>query len=122
MGITARPTTYRGIHMRSRLEARVAAVLDASGHEWVYEPNAFASPGGQYLPDFRVGTDLYIEVKPLLTPLELIRVQRQMTIIWDSEPNAELMIWLNEQGEAWVARGWAKADGWQHRVGLGWAA
>lgn len=32
----ARPTIYRGIQMRSRLEAAFAQVLDESSVEWVY--------------------------------------------------------------------------------------
>jgi hypothetical protein len=76
--IKARPTVYRGIEMRSRLEADFAAWLDRKGRRWVYEPQCFAGPKGQYLPDFRTpiiqpsddpaddyGT-VYIEVKPFI--------------------------------------------------------
>lgn len=51
----ARPTLYKGVRMRSRLEALYAAWLD--NHQldkWTYEPMAFGSPDGQYLPDFFV--------------------------------------------------------------------
>jgi hypothetical protein len=42
--------------MRSRLEAKVAATLDATyPGEWEYEPRAFANEKGQYLPDLGVG-------------------------------------------------------------------
>lgn len=54
MGFVARPTTYNGIKMRSRLEARYAAVFDQAGFSWTYEPGCFASPRGQYLPDFEL--------------------------------------------------------------------
>lgn len=50
----ARPTKYRGIQMRSRLEASIAQWLDAEGVDWTYEPEAFASEEGQYLPDFEL--------------------------------------------------------------------
>src|SRR5262245_46645920 len=65
--IPARPTIYNGIQMRSRLEARIAAVLDGMGAEWAYEPQAFASNNGQYLPDFLIKSpaqEFYIEVRP----------------------------------------------------------
>lgn len=72
--IAARPTTYRGIRMRSRLEAGFAQWLDQLGCTWEYEPECFADETGQYLPDFLVRDvqllapvlryDLYVEVKP----------------------------------------------------------
>lgn len=108
----ARPTIYKGIQMRSRLEAGFAAWLDASTvFQWEYEPCAFASPAGQYLPDFRLdnvahhgGTRrAYIEVKP--PPFfgeagkydeAVIEAQeglwRQMGCIWESEPDALLAV------------------------------
>lgn len=68
--IAAKPTLYRGIRFRSRLEARWAVFFDAIGREWVYEP-AFpelASLG--YQPDFLLednmgGTAIH-EIKPLI--------------------------------------------------------
>lgn len=66
----ARPTTYKGIEMRSRTEALYAQRLDENGHTWFYEPRAYADGTGQYLPDFQViqddvwGADHFIEVKP----------------------------------------------------------
>lgn len=62
-----RRTTYRGITMRSRLEASFAAWLDGMYQPWEYEPDCFADQTGQYLPDFLVdhgGTTDYYEVKP----------------------------------------------------------
>lgn len=100
--IPARPTTYRGIQMRSRLEARYAAMLDDSAMWWEYEPRAFASQSGQYLPDFylpAVGkrtTDIYIEVKPTME--KAWEVIPRMQIIWESDPEAELVIFV-AQGE-----------------------
>lgn len=66
----ARPTSYAGVMMRSRLEAAFAQFLDARRWNWEYEPLCFAGPDGQYLPDFRIlfdekpGSGIYIEVKP----------------------------------------------------------
>lgn len=66
-----RPTLYKGIRMRSRLEADYAAWLDRQGRQWEYEPECFADEHGQWLPDFRVaklneyyGVPHLIEVKP----------------------------------------------------------
>lgn len=92
--LQARPTTYAGIRMRSRLEARFAAFLDRVGLPWEYEPRAFASRRGQYLPDFLVrhaGTlgDVYVEVKGR-APDNPFEILDRMTIIWDSEPSASL--------------------------------
>jgi hypothetical protein len=69
----ARPTTYKGIEMRSRLEAGYAQWLDTVNITWEYEPTCFGSDRGQYLPDFQlrdvriVGVgpcDFYVECKP----------------------------------------------------------
>lgn len=98
----ARPTTYNGIRMRSRLEAGFAAWLDWIGFEWEYEPQAFANAGGQYMPDFllhdvvNTGRDcdtgpVYVEVKP--QPCETDRALRdRMAVIWDSEPLAACLL------------------------------
>lgn len=90
---TPRPTTYRGIEMRSRLEATVAERLDRGGYTWEYEPRAFAGYGGQYLPDFLVNTalgDMYLEVKPTREAAE--KVRDRMAIIRQSIPDAMLII------------------------------
>jgi len=93
--IPARPTTYQGIKMRSRLEATFAASIP-SHFKWEYEPMCFASGKTQYLPDFKLveegheDTPDYVEVKPFLDDPEPL--QRRMAVIWDSEPDARLVI------------------------------
>ena len=62
LAIRAKPTLYKGIRFRSRLEARWAIFLDALDVEWVYEPAVEGVQG--YLPDFQVGDTWFIEVKP----------------------------------------------------------
>lgn len=75
MAVTMKPRTtiYKGVTMRSRLEAGFARWLDEVGAPWEYEPCAFAADDGwQYLPDFRltgaldgVKSDrIFAEVKP----------------------------------------------------------
>ena len=63
-------TLYNGIRFRSRLEARWAVFFDALKMRWEYEPEAYALPSGNYLPDFRItdgapSGDCWVEVKPL---------------------------------------------------------
>lgn len=53
-----RPTTYRGVRMRSRLEAATAAAFDRYNVPWEYEPEALQGSTGQYLPDFTVIVDI----------------------------------------------------------------
>ena len=93
MMIPARPTTYRGIPMRSRLEASHAARLDNLGLTWEYEPRAFGGRRGQYLPDFVIevlDTHVYHEVRPTIARGFL--AMSRMAVIWESEPDALLMV------------------------------
>jgi hypothetical protein len=99
--IPARPTVYRGIQMRSRLEAGFAAWLDRREFTWSYEPRCFAIATSQYLPDFVIPKaiatweylghdigdvttwrDLYVEVRPRL---DLVEARRLTTIVQASE-------------------------------------
>ena len=112
----ARPTTYRGIQMRSRLEARFAATLDKlvdaldGGARWEYEPRAFANERGQYLPDFaiytEVGTSWFIEVRPHYEGM--VKALAPMQIILDSEPDATLWV-VSPVGSYWRMGG----ESWQ---------
>ena len=63
--IPARPTLYRGITFRSRLEARWAAFFDQCEWTWQYEPE-IVIPG--WLPDFSIAAHagpILVEVKPI---------------------------------------------------------
>jgi hypothetical protein len=118
--LTARPTTYNGIAMRSRLEARFAAWLDQKGLIWDYEPRCFANQSGQYLPDFEVylpsGRTVYFEVRPDEAGVERAKVQQM--IILSSEPGANLAIakpgdgpteggwWITVRGSADIRAEW----------------
>jgi hypothetical protein len=102
----ARPTIYRGVRMRSRLEAKVAAWLDAQRLRWEYEPDCYGDQDGQYLPDFRLSVvyalgrrrRLYVEVKPAQQgpgegrPVEVWAELAAMRPIWGSEPDAMLAV------------------------------
>lgn len=126
--IPARPTVYKGIKMRSRLEAGFARWLDSWPFlRWQYEPCAFGSTKGQYLPDFvaegfrcawQDGIHrFYFEVKPSIfgwqaewdeatqdTPemdkaaKEEDDLHERMACIWDSDPGANLVVARQRQG------------------------
>jgi len=61
--IKAIPTIYNGIKFRSRLEARIAATLDAINIGWDYETEAYQIGDIRYLPDMIVG-GAFVEIKP----------------------------------------------------------
>jgi len=107
--VPGRQTVYKGVRMRSRLEARYAAWLDRCHIPWTYEPAAFADQHGQYLPDFELhgvyqpvpSSRVFVEVKP---NVEMARpVMRQMEVIWASEPEAVLVLELASPTRAWPA-------------------
>lgn len=104
--IKARTTMYKGIKMRSRLEADFAAFLDRNTPDWDYEPICFAGPDGQWLPDFRVthnGQHIYFEIKPraLLEDegADLDPLLEQMSVMWLTEPDAILQLTFWTYGE-----------------------
>lgn len=101
--LQARPTTYKGVLMRSRLEAGFAQWLDQWSIEWEYEPACFADETGQYLPDFRLDNvrcaweetrfPVYVEVKP--KPFDLVefaQLARRMQIVHSTDPSALLVL------------------------------
>lgn len=113
MTTPSRPTMYKGVRMRSRLEADYAASLDRGGLKWRYEPQCFAGSKGQWLPDFEAdGT--YVELKPSgLLESHYVGVDYQhgghktttidelltrMTVTWESEPGAALRLIYWEYG------------------------
>lgn len=59
MRIQAKPTLYKGVRFRSRLEARWAVFFDSLGLRWLYEPKTDAVG---YMPDFDLDAG-YAEVK-----------------------------------------------------------
>jgi hypothetical protein len=70
MSIKAKPTYYKGILFRSRLEALWAHWFDCNGFNWQYEPEITLSEDGtMYTPDFLIDKDgviAFVEVKPTL--------------------------------------------------------
>ena len=64
------PTEYRGVQMKSRLEASCAQLLDLLGLEWEYEHQSFLMDGGvHYLPDFWIESEkLWVEPRGYDSP------------------------------------------------------
>jgi hypothetical protein len=109
--IKARPTLYKGIQMRSRLEADYAAGLDRQGISWEYEPDCFAGPDGQWLPDFRAQTFVdgrhvthLLEIKPAYqlklgdgegqadVTGRVDAILERMKVAWLSQPDVTLQL------------------------------
>lgn len=61
----AHPVYYHGVRYRSRSEAKWAVVFTQLGIPYIYEPQLFRLPAGNYRPDFYL-TEMrcYAEVKP----------------------------------------------------------
>lgn len=112
--IPSRPVEYKGIAFRSKLEARYSRHLEWMGDQWVYEPRIYGRKGEGYLPDFRIlgGRPKFIEVKPTLAEVRAAAIK--MTVIWEYEPDALLMVACHEhnqnfsalRGERWIR--WAE--------------
>jgi hypothetical protein len=113
---SGRETLYRGVKMRSRLEADYAANLDRQQYRWAYEPTCFAGPGGQWLPDFgcTFADDkdwvIFDEVKPAEPlmkhlPASIAYVQhvdailQRMAVAWESKPDAYLRLTFWKYGD-----------------------
>lgn len=65
--LTGIPTTYKGVRMRSRQEARWARMFDYLGWEWDYEP----IDCNGWLPDFWMpAEEALLECKPALRPVD----------------------------------------------------
>lgn len=107
----SRPTIYRGIEFRSRLEVRFAQHLDELGETWAYEPRVYGPKGRGYLPDFEIlasARPTFIEVKPTVAEAE--EAQAKVAVIWETVPEALILIaaaegctWFGSQGDSWVA-------------------
>lgn len=117
--IDPKRTEYRGVTMRSRLEADFARYLDRQGIVWRYEPAIYGAPGQGYLPDFQLLREdghHFVEVKPTLQ--EVAAAKRRMAVIWGTHPDAVLIVACAESSRffAAVAGGeWVTwLDRWDH--------
>jgi hypothetical protein len=134
--IPGRPTLYKGIRMRSRLEADYAAHLDRYGYRWEYEPECFANGEGQWLPDFGSSfadhgpLAMFTEVKPAEPLKRLIAgcsdfvehvdaVLRKVEVAWSSRPDAllELVFWQWGEGPYLTITGPRWGHPWKAQMG-----
>lgn len=83
------PTEYKGIQMRSRLEGRIAFLLDKLNLRWQYEPKSFLLLSGRfYTPDFYLpDINTWIEGKGLITDEE-----KRISLEFMKEKNANLIL------------------------------
>lgn len=91
-------TVYRGITMRSRLEADFARHLDDQGIAWTYEPEVFGPRGSGYLPDFRLDgppQPTYVEIKPTIEQAQ--SAKRRIAGVWATYPDALLIVVSGEE-------------------------
>jgi predicted nuclease of restriction endonuclease-like RecB superfamily len=115
----SRKRTYHGVEFRSKLEARFAQHLDALGETWVYEPRIYGPSGRGYLPDFQIvsaSRPTFIEVKPTLE--EVADAKAKMSVIWETHPDALLMVAVEEARAFFVSLAGSPWRTWQER----WAA
>lgn len=136
--LPARPTVYNGVRMRSRLEAGFAQWADSMGLGVDYEPHAFASDAGQYLPDFLLryvtvegipdrppmDATVWVEIKPRFPSLDVFE---RMEIIRGSDPAAVLAVvfrdpapglWVSRPGRHWREGRWTDGHS-PYNVGIG---
>jgi len=88
--VSPKPTTYKGVRFKSRLEARWAIFLDhcPDVYSWKYEPQTFynRATGWTYTPDFLVELMLngkrylyILEIKPNRTSVEYLNFLKYFT-------------------------------------------
>ena len=115
----ARVTHYKGVAFRSRLEVRFAFHLDLLGERWKYEPRTYGPKGKRYIPDFEIlgaVRPTFIEIKPTLA--EVDAAKEKMSVIWDTHPDALLIVACEEARAFHGCYGGGQWTSWQER----WAA
>ena len=134
------PTRYNGVEFRSRLEVDFARALDRANIRWWYEPRIFRparnSESLSWIADFivigvpggfgRSGT-AYVELKSAdLTPSEIARQLRRVSVAWETDPAVvvQLIIWKWGEGAVLVFTGrhweWSVRTGHQAGVIYPW--
>lgn len=81
--IAAKPTTYRGVKFKSRLEARHAVFYDKIRVAWEYEPDKYELGNGWvYTPDFCLPAfKLLIEVKPIYPVPDYLHILQLVNVV-----------------------------------------
>lgn len=116
-GIAARPTLYRGVQFRSRLEANWAAFFDSVQWYWTYEP--FDCCG--WVPDFAISSKdrigkptrpVLVEVKPVevfpdevAEKIDAAEMEHEVLILGHNLLNHEgrlVLGWLRDEAGIWA--------------------
>lgn len=94
--VQAIPTTYRGVQMRSRLEADWARQFDRWGVPWLYETEGVNLDGLWYLPDFWLpACQTFFEVKGLWESLD----EEKLSKLYDAAISSQLVVAVGERGD-----------------------
>jgi len=86
--VNAIPTVFKGIRLKSRLEADFAYLIENLGYKWLYEPQSYLLDNGyHYLPDFYVPElKLFIECRGY----ESIKGQSQIDVFAEMVARGEI--------------------------------
>lgn len=112
------PTTYKGVNMRSRLEATWAAFFDLLGVEWQYEPVDLQG----YIPDFiislgplsKITGPVLVEIKGAVSVEELHPHKKKIdesgwegwAMIWGCNLDISLeRKWVQDPKLSWWVKG-----------------
>lgn len=82
------PTVYRGVRLKSRLEADATFLLDRLDLSWEYEPQSFLLPNGtHYMPDFWVpAIKLWVECRGYESPHGEDQIKGFTRLVQGNEP------------------------------------
>lgn len=93
--ITPKPTKYKRILYRSRLEARWAVFFTVLRVSFEYEQYVFKTTEGGYMPDFFIEkTGWFIEIKPTKPTVEEIRKAQSVS----RQGNKIVILWWDDTG------------------------
>lgn len=92
-GYRGKGTWYKGIRMRSGLEAEFARQLDEAELEWQYEPRRFRLSWCTYTPDFYLPElDIWVETKGWMDEVSKRKVEsfrretrKTLSVVWYEE-------------------------------------
>lgn len=102
--IDPKPTIYKGLLFRSKLEAHWAKFFDVLKLKWEYEKDYYRIDYHTYYkPDFWVNGWI-IEIKPTPPTAEEVYKARSLetkTAIISGLPSPNCQIWLYNKGELW---------------------
>ena len=102
----AKPTYYKNILFRSKLEASYAKTLDSLNIKWAYEVNGYRIKNIDYLPDFWLSEiNTFLEAKGPITP-GAEKAEELAQAVEDDWFNSTTIVMIgNELGELKMADG-----------------